>query len=510
MTQKAQQLSNPEMYEVIFNSVGEGVIVANKNGEIVLANPRANELFGYASNELLGLKVEQLVPKEVRERHTDHRANYQKKPHKRQMGGNMNLSGLRKDGSFFDVEISLNHFENNDQQYVVAVITDVSERVVQQKEIQELNLNLEKKVEERTQEVLESQKLYSAIAQNFPNGTINVFDQELNYIFVEGLELRELGIDPSKLIGTNYLKKVNKEVQEKLKKELLTVFKGNSNQFEIVLNDQTYSVNAVPLSISKGVVDKILVVEENITVQKEIELQKEAALAKEKRLNEMKSRFVSMASHEFRTPLSTVLSSIALIEKHIEKGSLDKTEKHTQRIRKSVAGLTEILNDFLSIEKLESEILTAKITQIDFQKFCLEIKEELETITKKGQVLNINIEGETAIQSDPQILKNVCYNLISNAIKYSKEDSEITIQAKVTQDDLNISIQDKGIGIPHEEQKEMFNRFFRAKNVTNIKGTGLGLSIVKKYVELLDGKIWFESELNVGTTFFVQIPLNHE
>jgi len=502
-------LSKPEMYEVIFKSVGEGVIVVNGQGEIILANPRTHTLFGYEEGEMVGLKVEQLIPSSKRKAHVSQRTSYQENPHKRQMGSNMNLSGQRKDGSLFDVEISLNHFEEKDKKYVVAVITDITDRVKQQTQIRELNQNLEKKVEERTKEVLESQKLYSAIAQNFPNGTINVFDQHLNYIFVEGLELRDIGIDPQKLIGTNYLEKVNKEVQAELKSQLEPVFDGKSNQFEINLNKQVYSVNAVPLSIHQGVVDKILVVEENITTQKEIELQKEAALAKEKRLNEMKSRFVSMASHEFRTPLSTVLSSISLIEKYIEKGMLDKTEKHTERVRKSVAGLTEILNDFLSIEKLESEVQTAKITSFNLKDLCHEITEELNSITKSGQELNIQIEGISEINSDPNILKNVCYNLISNAIKYSSEGSEIRIDVKAD-NYLKIAVKDSGIGIPEEEQKEMFNRFFRAKNVTNIEGTGLGLSIVKKYIELLNGKIWFESELNVGTTFFVEIPIHHE
>ncbi len=497
-------------FKLLIDSVGEGLLIADKKGQITLVNRRCCELFGYTEEELLGQKVELLIPASARKTHVAHRDGYNAAPKKRQMGSDMNLTGLKKDGSTFHVEISLNHSKIKDDPIAIAVITDISERVIQDQKIKELNANLEKKVEERTKEVLESQRLYSAIAKNFPNGTINVFDKALKYLFVEGLELREIGIDPNKLIGTSYLDKVNQEIRPQLESEFEKVFKGNNRIFELEYHGEFYSINAVPLSFSDEEIDKILVVEENITAQKIVTQKREEALQKEKRLNEMKSRFVSMASHEFRTPLSTVLSSVSLIEKHLEKGNIDKTVKHTGRIRSAVAGLTEILNDFLSVEKLESNIQEAKLEMFDLKKFCHEIGEELDTITKEGQEIKVYFEGEDwMINSDPQVMKNICYNLLSNAIKYSKEGDEIIVKV-VKSDDLTISVQDFGIGIPYEEQKDMFNRFFRAKNVTNIKGTGLGLNIVKKYLELLNGEITFVSELNEGTTFTFKIPLTHE
>ena len=497
------------IYKVLFESIGEGLLIVNKDGKIVLANPRSTELFGYTNAEFSDLKVEDLIPTSVRSHHVKLREGFQENPHKRIMGNNLNLQAVRKDGSQFFVEISLNHFESNTEKYVVAVITDVSERIKHENEIRELNLNLEKKVEERTHEVIESQKLYSAIAKNFPNGTINVFDRNLCYLFVEGLELQQLGLPREKLIGTSYLDKISQDIRPKIEKELKEVFQGQLKDFELLHNKNYYRINAVPLNNSLGEIDKILVVEENITSQKLVEQQQAEALQKEKNLNEMKSRFVSMASHEFRTPLSTVLSSVSLVEKHLENGNIEKTEKHTKRIRTAVSGLTEILNDFLSVEKLESNVSEAKLEAFDFKQFAFDIVEEMATITKEGQEIELNFNdcNDWLIHSDQKIVKNVLYNLLSNAIKYSAENAKIEFTC-IKNNQLTVSVKDFGIGIPEEEQKDMFTRFFRAKNVTNIKGTGLGLNIVKKYIEMLKGDITFESKLNVGTSFTITIPIS--
>ena len=496
------------IYAVLFETIAEGLLIVDTTGKIVLANPQACEMFQCDKETIIGNKVEQLIPMPSREKHVKLREDYQKNPHKRQMGKNLNLKAVKKDGSTFDVEISLNHFKSDGNTYVAAVLTDITERVIQQNQIKELNESLEQKVEERTKQVIESQKMYSAIARNFPNGTINVFDKDLKYLFVEGLELQELGVSKEKLIGTSYLDKISQEIRPTIEKELTEVFKGESKIFELEHQGQVYKINAVPLPSGDSFNSKILVVEENITAQKMVEQQREEALQKERQLNELKSRFVSMASHEFRTPLSTVLSSVSLIEKYIEKTELEKTEKHIKRVKNAVASLTEILNDFLSVEKLESDKYDVNTVAFDYKEFVEDIVEEMKTIMKTDQEIELVINAANSIiNSDPKILKNILYNLISNAIKYSEEGKTITFKNDIVNDGLKIEVIDEGIGIPKEDQEELFGRFFRAKNVTNIKGTGLGLNIVKKYVEMLNGDINFESELNKGTTFSIIIPL---
>lgn len=499
------------MYKILFESIAEGFILVDKTGQIVHSNPRSCELFACKDGELIGKKIEDLLPNALRESHAKKRENFHAKPQKRSMGQGMSLQAKRFDNTLFYVEISLNHITLNNEVYVSALITDISKRAEQEKQIQELNQDLETKVKERTYEVQKSQELYSAIARNFPNGTINVFDRNLNYIFVEGKELFQMGITSEKLIGTNYLEKINEGIRPQIKAALLAVFRGESQDFEIDLKDQCYRINAVPLRSNDQQIDRILVVEKNITPQKLILKQQEEALKKERNLNEMKSRFVSMASHEFRTPLSTILSSTSLIEKYLEANLPEKTTKHTSRIRSSVQGLTEILNDFLSVDKLETQPTPVSIDKFNYVNFVYDIIEEMNAVAKPGQEIKGEIEGDiTFLNCDQKLLKNILYNLLSNAIKYSHEGQVITYKSSADSAFLTIRIQDHGIGIPKGDYGQMFNRFFRAKNATNIKGTGLGLNIVQKYLEMLGGTIRFESEENKGTTFILNVPIKYE
>ena len=319
-----------------------------------------------------------------------------------------------------------------------------------------------------------------------------------------------MGITKHRLIGTSYLVRLAEDIRPKIESILLDVFNGSSHEFEIEFKKQIYRINAVPLSRNKNKIDKILVVEKNITAEKIASQQLEASLEKEKSLNEMKSRFVSMASHEFRTPLSTVLSSVSLIEKYIEKGSYENTTKHVKRIKNSVKGLTDILNDFLSVDKLENQKSEVKLSHFDYRKFANEMLEDMNSICQDGQIIELKIDGEDVIiESDVNILRNILYNLLSNAIKYSKENQSIYFYNKIEPNNLEIKIRDHGIGIPINEQKQLFTRFFRAKNATNIKGTGLGLTIVKNYLDMLGGTISFTSEENKGTEFNISIPLKN-
>ena len=232
------------------------------------------------------------------------------------------------------------------------------------------------------------------------------------------------------------------------------------------------------------------------------------ALEKEKGLNEMKSRFVSMASHEFRTPLSTILSSVSLISKYHGADEDEKRQKHVQKIKSSVTNMTLILNDFLSEDRLQEGKVVGNKVPFSIKKMYEEILSEIAGLKKIGQEIVYTHIGEEGVFSDTQINRNIILNLLSNAIKFTDENKTITVLTKNLLDKFIIEVTDEGIGIPLDEQQNMFTRFFRARNVTNIQGTGLGLSIVFKYIEILDGTISFKSELNNGTTFTITLPNN--
>lgn len=255
----------------------------------------------------------------------------------------------------------------------------------------------------------------------------------------------------------------------------------------------------------ESTVNELLVTNKKV---KEREAELKVALEKEKELNELKSRFVSMASHEFRTPLSTIMSSASLISKYIEEGHNEKRQKHVDRIKSCVVDLTGILNDFLSLSKIEEGKIEVGKEEIRIDEICDIVTDEVKGLVKEGQILKKIVDKSIIIYSDKRILKNILFNLLSNAIKYTPQDGHIECKVERKDEKVVFTIIDDGIGIPKEDQKFLFERFFRASNVENIQGTGLGLNIVTRYVTLLGGEISFESEEGKGTEFLVLIPIN--
>ena len=270
------------------------------------------------------------------------------------------------------------------------------------------------------------------------------------------------------------------------------------------INDELRLLNE---NLEKKVNERTLVLKEALTELVNSRDELAASLEKEKELNEMKSRFISMASHEFRTPLSTVLSSVSLISKYRTTEDQEKRDKHISRIKTSVKSLTEILNDFLSIGKLEEGKAFANPVEFDVYVALEELVAEMQSISRAGQTIVLSHAGDRLVFLDKQMLRNVVINLLANAIKFSAENKIIEVKSNLEGNQLNLEIIDQGIGVPEDEQVYLFDRFFRARNVLNIEGTGLGLHIVKKYLELMNGTIRFKSVTGVGTTFYLQFIL---
>jgi PAS domain S-box-containing protein len=497
------------IYAVLFESIQEGLILVDNKGFIIQNNSTSEKMFGYEKGELIGERIELLVPSDLRNKHVKHREGYHKKPEKRSMGSAMKLNGQRKNGDVFPVEVSLNPFkDDNGTQFIVALVSDVTIRRESQERLEQMTQSLEQKVKERTAELRESEQLYKSIARNFPGGVISIFDRSFCYLFAEGQGLYELGIETEDLIGINYLERLTPETKGKVKSELEKVFEGEYRDFDVEVDKRAYELNAVPLTNESGEIDKILVVEKNVTAQRDMANKLERNLIIERDLNEMKSRFVSMASHEFRTPLTTINSSASLILKYHERNSYEKLGKHVSRIKNAVRNLTSILNDYLSLEKLESGNVNVSFQKHNLVQLIDEILDEMSGNLKKGQKLINHFKSEFIFNTDAQLLRNITINLLSNAIKYSNENDIIEIDIDNYEDYVEVSIKDHGIGIPKKDQEQMFSRFFRAGNVTNIEGTGLGLNIVERYLALLNGTISFRSNEGEGTIFFIKLPKN--
>ncbi len=400
-----------ERFEALFQFASMGILVANSGGEIVLANDFLITLFGYDNaDELVGNKIEKLIPQRYHSGHVHQRDHYMQEPKRRPMGRGIDLFASRKDGSEFPVEISLSNYSTDEGNYAIAFITDISKR----KEI-------ENAVMEQKEEL----------------ASINLKIEELNNDLEKKVELR------------------TKQLRDTMKQ----------------------------LETSRDEITK--------------------ALSKEKELSDLKSRFVSMASHEFRTPLSTILSSASLVAKYTESEEQDKRDRHIQRIKSSVNNLTDILNEFLSLGKIEDGKIVSHYADFSIKEMGTAICNELTGIARPGQQLIYTHQGNEIVHLDPTLFRNVIINLLSNAIKFTPENGTITITSKVTPKKISLRIKDNGLGISPEDQSHLFERFFRGANVINIQGTGLGLHIVGKYIELMNGQIEFNSVLEKGTEFII-------
>lgn len=544
-------------YNLILNSIFKeanvGIIVVNKAGIIVQNNPYLEFLFGYNKGELVNMALEVLLPRNYKKTHISHRDNYLKNPRPRAMGTHHELYGLKKDGSKFPVEISLSYSTINDELYAIGYVTDDTAQKSMLHELIESKQRLDEaqkmahlgnfEIDWATKKALWSTEMYKIFDLDSTNKTEIYWEDIIQYIHIEDKESMlndTLQIVQSKTgseIDFRIITPLNKLKYLHGKREVRLDTQGNVisligviqdvtklKSVEVDLNEKVSKIQQVEVKLLQlnealeiKVDERTSELEETVnrllftnSTLEQRELQLKEALSKEIELNELKSRFVSMASHEFRTPLSTILSSATLISKYIEAEQNEKRQKHIDRIKSSVNNLTGILNDFLSLSKIEEGKEQLKIEEIDINKLCIEIHDEIKGLLKKDQHLNHNQEADIIIYSDKRILKNILFNLISNAIKYSPENTKIDCVISSKDNLVHIQIKDYGIGIPLEDQKHIFSRFFRASNVVNIQGTGLGLNIVKRYVELLGGEISFKSSATDGTIFKIIIPIKNE
>lgn len=414
MKMNPHPLVTDDAFREIFHSMSEGIVMVDEKGKIVIANPIAEQIFGYQKDELIGHTMEVLVPGKYSGNHSHLRKGFNAHPEPRRMGVGRDLTALKKDGTEFPVEISLSYTRVKGNLLVMAFISDISER---------------KKSEEALKRSEEQLIVYAA--------------------------------------------ELERKVQSRTE------------------------------ALHKTIGD----LEKEVNDRKKAEEETRKALEKEREFNDLKTKFVSIASHEFRTPLSTILSSISLIDQYKQRNEPDKIDKHIARVKSSVQHLTAILNDFLSLGKLEEGKVEVVNESINLESLFQDIVEEVKASLKEAQQIKLTLSAAPTILSDSRILRIILFNLISNASKYSDVGKDIEITVTVNSQSLVIAIRDHGIGIPDEDRKHLFERFFRAGNVSNIQGTGLGLNIVKRYVELLNGRITFDSVYKKGSTFIVTIPL---
>lgn len=305
----------------------------------------------------------------------------------------------------------------------------------------------------------------------------------------------EVGLNPFSLYGHTYVMALIIDITDRKQKED-EIYELNKN-LEKKIKERTTELR-----------DTVAELKREIKRRKEAEAKIKSALAKEKELNELKTKFLSLVSHEFKTPLSSILTSATLVGKYTKEIHQEKRDKHLKNITGEVRHLNTILNDFLSIERLEAGKELYTLSNFSLSKVVNEVIYNTNMLLKSGQRINYpsNID-EVTIHQDERIVALTLTNLLYNAVKYSTENTDIDLKVDLAKDKVVFHVKDEGIGIPEKDQKHIFDRYFRAENVLLTQGTGIGLNIIKGHLENLGGTIFFKSVENQGSTFTVEFPI---
>lgn len=615
-----------EIFNILLETVSEGVIIVDNHQQIMEVNTSAETIFGYSKSELINKELNLLLPSNYHASHSIHFEKFVEMGKRRKMGEAKDIYGLKKDGTIFPMEVELNPFTIYHKVYVMALVKDISEK----KEI-EKNLMLRTRAlqsakngvvitdaqkydnpiiyynsafqkltgysdaeimnhncrflqgKDRDQAPLK--KLRDAIKKGescqatlrnykkdgtmfwndlyvFPimndlghvtnfigiqndvtlrknseeerNHLATIFNESLNEIYVFdavtlkfinvnygaqkniGYSLEELkNMTPLDIKPNDNKAKFRKTVDVLLNKnvekvEFETVHRrkdGSTYPIEVHLQLSNLGEKEVFVAIILDITER-----KNYTTKLENKVEERTqqlkiSLSKEKELNELKTNFLSLVSHEFKTPLSGILTSNQLLSKYQLTEHQDKRDKHIKIINEKVHFLNNILNDFLSVEKLETGKVNYTFSNFKLSKVVNEVVYNANMLLKEGQKINYpeNID-EISLYQDEKIIQLIFSNLLHNAIKYSPEKTTIDLHIEQDNTHTTLIVKDKGIGIPKKDQKSIFERYFRAENVIHTQGTGIGLNIAKNHLENLGGTIGFESEEHKGSTFIIKFP----
>jgi len=516
-TEKAIKVSE-QKYRSLFQKMNEGFLISSPEGIIETVNPAFTKLLGYEEKEIIGKNgYELMVPKEFQKK-------LQKKLEKRKKGqaDQYETQLIRKSGEVIWVNISASPYYNSNGNYagVMSIFKNISEQ---------------KKSEE-------NQASFINLFGNSLN-EIYIFDsKDLNFKYTNKGAQKNLGYSFKELTQLTPLDLKNEFDENSFRKFIAplalgkvpllrfeTVHQrknGTSYPVEIHLQYSPYKGSdafiAIVLDISER--KKAERAKEEFTKQLEekvkertgelIESQKqlEEALVKEKQLGELKSRFVSTASHEFRTPMAIIQSNselLSIISKQDEQGTNQRLERATSRIQNEIKRMTNLMDDILVLGKITSEnSMNVNKTPIDLLAFCQDLVKDFNEIQKDERIIEVEFSGTPRkLTLDSKLISHALSNLLSNSLKYSKKDNPI-LHIFYEEENVKISISDKGIGIPKADLLNLFQPFHRANNVGDIQGSGLGLAIVKDYVERNNGTIDVISQLNKGSTFTISFSNN--
>jgi len=533
----------------VFADAVDGIMLVNVVGEIIYINSAISKIFQFQETEILGQNYTFLLPSTDQNPRAEDIRQVAKGLDKR-MGSGFEVLGRKKDGTNIPVFLSLSRFEANGEVYYSGMLHDLTgfkeaqtsllkERALLKKYLFVTNsiiIELSKEgnimLFNHKAEEITGYKASEVVGKNWfdlilePH-LVKVFKAEWNAIFSGKQELIEFlthkiltKSNETKIIKWHSISNKNEknEIESVLASGIdITQLMNTERELKLlnsrlekeVANRTNELVNVVNRLLNTNrKLDSEIIERENAEIALlESEAQLRLSLEKELELNQLKSRFLSMASHEFKTPISTVLSSVSILERYEEGQVSEKKQKHFKRIKSALNHMTFMLDDFFSISKFEEGRINTQETSLLLNDFFMKIIDAFQNNLKENQTIQLKgVDHDFKIRTDPNLLRQIILNLLSNASKYSGIGEQIMIRIEDQQSTIRIEVEDRGMGISPEDQKHLFTRFFRADNVSHIKGTGLGLNIVRDYVKLLKGEITLTSKEGKGSLFVVSLP----
>lgn len=487
------------------------IIITDINGKIEYVNPKFEEVTGYPIDEVLGKNPN--ILKSGLDYDTKYEELWKTISSGKTWSGT--LHNKKKDGQLFyeSTIISPIADEAGRIRYFVAVKEDITELTEAQHELQNYKEYLEDLVEKRTKQLENRTVFLRTLIDTIPN-PVFVKDKQGRYTDVNEAFTEFFGIKPSDVIGKNVkifenddIVKITEQIDKRLIEESGTkiyesfAFNKNKEKVDVRIFKASFGpAGGKPEGIAGLIID--------ISDTKRTEEQMKKALEREKELNEMKSNFISMASHELRTPLTAIYSSTELIEMYGRKWPQAKYAEHISKIKYSVDNLIDLMEDLLTLSRVDSGAIKFAPSSINLKIFVEKIIDSLESLLLDTHNLSveINLNNDYYIL-DKKLINYIIQNLLSNALKYSPKGGKVKVMLFDDEENIHFKIRDEGIGIAEDEIDNLFEPFYRASNVSDITGTGLGLSIVKDAVDLHNGKIFVRSIENEWTEFEICLPI---
>jgi PAS domain S-box-containing protein len=495
ISERLRALEDIHLRNVAIANVGCGVTIADArlpDMPLIYVNKGFEDMTGYSAREAVGRSCRFL---QAYDRDQSHLAAVRDALHNGQ-SCNVRLRNYRKDGSLFWNELHLSpvRSEQGELTHFVGIQLDVTDRV-------------------QSRQALEASEARYRMLADSVEDMICRRSLDGRFDFVSPASRHLLGYDPEELSQTDLLDLVHAEDRpllldklEELKREQSAVtysFRWRHRNGDYRWAEATDSLTDAEDDEDLHVVSVV----RDITLRKRAEEEIRRALEQERRLNEIRTRFISMVSHEFRTPLTGIRASASFLHEFGERVSLEKREQHFQNIERSLVRMNDMLDEVLFVGRSESGKLPFKPRAVEILTFFNQLTEEMLRIHPQHTVeLSAVIPEGMQLEVDPDLLRHISQNLIGNALKYSPVQSPVEVALSWNSNRLTIVVQDRGIGIPEEDQPRLFEPFHRACNVGTIRGTGLGLNIAKRSVELHGGTITFVSKIGEGTRFEVILP----